>query len=139
MRSFDSDIVTINRKPEDVFTFLSDFRNFSPLMPEQVSNWQTTGDQCSFTVAGMMNIGLRITEKVPFQKIVMMGEGKLPFDLGMSAFISNKAGIAEVKLVVDAALNPFTAMAVQKPLSEFVNALVHKLKEVLEKNPEAMA
>lgn len=134
MRSFESDIVTISRKPEDVFSFLADFRNFTPLMPEQVTNWQATGDSCSFTVAGMMNIGLKITEKQPFEKIVMQGEGKLPFDIGMNASIKESAGNSEVQLTIEAALNPFTAVAVQKPLAEFVNVMAHKLKEVLEKN-----
>lgn len=134
MKAFDSDIVTIRRKPEDVFHFLSDFRNFTPLMPEQVSNWQATAENCSFTVAGMMNIGLKITEKLPFEKIIMQGEGKLPFDIGMKVKIKDIAEDSEVKITIEAALNPFTAVAVQKPLSEFVNVLAYKLKEVLEKN-----
>ena len=137
MRTFESDNVIISRKPEDVFLFLSDFQNFTPLMPEQVSNWQATADNCSFTIAGMMNIGLRITEKSPFSKIVMQGEGKLPFDIGMKAIIAGSGTFSEVRLIIEAALNPFTAVAVQKPLSEFVNVLVYKLKEVLEKAPEA--
>lgn len=137
MRSFESDIISIRRKPEDVFSFLSDFRNFTPLMPEQVTNWMATEENCSFTVAGMMNVGLKITGKLPNEKIIMMGEGKLPFDLGMNASIKESAGNSEVQLTIEAALNPFTAVAVQKPLAEFVNVLAHKLKEVLERNIEA--
>ena len=137
MRSFESDSIIIHRKPEDVFSFLSDFRNFTPLMPEQVTNWQATEESCSFIVAGMMNVGLKITGKLPNEKIIMTGEGKLPFDIGMNASIKESAGNAEVQLTIEAALNPFTAVAVQKPLAEFVNVLAHKLKEVLERNIEA--
>lgn len=134
MKAFNSDLVIIHRTSEDVFKFLSDFRNFTPLMPEQVSNWQATAENCSFTVAGMMNLGLKIIAKEPFEKIVMEGEGKLPFEIGMNAKIKDIAGDSEVKISIEAGLNPFTAMAVQKPLSEFVNVLALKLKEVLEKN-----
>ena len=58
MTDFISDKVKINRPATEIFKFLSDFNNFEKLLPEQVINWQTSGNTCSFTIKGMADIAL---------------------------------------------------------------------------------
>ena len=53
MTTIETDKVEINSSAEDIFKFLSDISNLEQLMPEQVANWESTGDECSFTIKGM--------------------------------------------------------------------------------------
>jgi carbon monoxide dehydrogenase subunit G len=128
-----SDAVTINRPQADIFNFISDFNNFGHLMPEQVVNYQSQTDSCSFEIKGLATLGLRIIEKIPYSKVTMKGEGKLPFDFKFiyaSDIVTDTS--AEIVLTIDADMNAFMAMMAASPLQNFVNMLAAKLKEVME-------
>ena len=79
MTRLSSDTVTCPRTGSDL-RFLSDFNNFQRLMPDQVTNWQSTSDSCSFTIAGMATLGMRIQEKDAHSSIKVVRDGKAPFD-----------------------------------------------------------
>jgi len=133
-KRIESDKVSISCPVEKVFGFLSNFDHFSALLPEQVINWQSNGDSCSFEVKGLATLGLRITEKVPFTKIGMQGEGKIPFGFTLNSFfehVSDQQCVAQ--MVIDADMNPFISMMVEKPLQNFVDMLIKRLKEEMEK------
>ena len=133
-RRIESQKIAIECKPEKVFNFLGNFDNFEKLLPEQVANWHSTGDSCSFEVKGLATIGLRITTKTPFSKITMMGEGKLPFGFTLNSFIQEAGNQhCQVQLVINADMNPFIAMMAEKPLQNFVDMLLPRLKEQMEK------
>ncbi|MFN8166643.1 MAG: hypothetical protein U0X76_10890 [Bacteroidia bacterium] len=63
MTRIESETATINKSAEEVYKFLSNFNNFGKLMPEQVTNWESTEDECSFTISGMASLGMKIIEK----------------------------------------------------------------------------
>lgn len=123
----------IERSAIEIFDFLSDFTNFSHLMPEQVENWTATRDMCSFEIRGLASLGMRMTERIPHNKIIMTGEGKIPFSFSLITNIDAfREGAANVQLVIDADMNPFIAMMAEKPLLDFVNLLSVRLKQVME-------
>ncbi len=133
-RRIESQMVIINCTSEKVFTYLGNFDNFASVLPEQVANWQSTGDSCSFEVKGLATLGLRITSKTPFTCITMKGEGKLPFGFTLESLISETAAQqCRVQLVINADMNPFIAMMAEKPLQNFVDMVVTKLKHEMEK------
>ena len=133
-KRIESEKVIINCDAEKVYHFLGNFDNFSSLMPEQVINWQSTGDSCSFEIKGLASLGLRITEKNPFTKISMQGEGKIPFGFTWdSLFREISHQQCEVQMVIDADMNPFISMMAEKPLQNFVNVILPRLKEEMEK------
>jgi carbon monoxide dehydrogenase subunit G len=133
-RRIESDKVIINCLPEKVYNFLGNFDNFTSFLPEQVAHWQSTGDSCSFEVKGLATLGLRITEKTPFAKISMKGEGKIPFGFTFDAFIQESAPQqCQVQLVIDADMNPFIAMMAEKPLHNFIDMILPRLKQEMEK------
>lgn len=128
-----SDSVLIKRSASDIFNFITDFNNFGHLMPEQVVNYQSENDACTFEIKGLASLGLRIVEKQPFSKVVMKGEGKLPFDFSLiydSKVLTPDS--TEIGLVVDADMNPFMSMMAASPLQNFINLLANRLKELLE-------
>lgn len=133
-KRIESNTEIINCKAEKIYNFLGNFDNFHSLLPEQVINWQSTGDSCSFEIKGLATLGLRITERVPFAKIKMLGEGKIPFGFTLEALMTEKADEqCEAQFVMDADMNPFIAMMAEKPLKNFVDMLVPRLKQEMEK------
>jgi carbon monoxide dehydrogenase subunit G len=129
MTRLESDKVTINKPAQQVYNFLSDFNNFGHLMPEQVTDWQSTGDECSFTIKGMAELGMKIVEKTPYTSIKIV-RTKAPFNFTLTATVEDKNSQSEVQLAFDADLSPMLKMMASKPLTNFLNLLVNKLKEV---------
>jgi carbon monoxide dehydrogenase subunit G len=133
-KRIESERVTIKSSPEKIFNFIGNFDNFSELLPDKVENWQSTGDSCSFEVKGLATLGLRITERVPFTKVSMTGEGKLPFNFTLAAEMHETAlQQCEVQLIIDSDMSQFIAMMAANPLKDFINTLVNKLKIEMEK------
>ncbi len=133
-RRIQSQWTDIACEPEKVFNFLGNFDNFESLLPDQVENWQSTGNSCSFDVKGLASLGFRITSKIPFAKICMIGEGKLPFNFTFNTEIRETApGKCQVQAVIDSDMSHFIAMVAERPLQNFIDLIVVKLKEEMEK------
>ena len=132
-KRIESDKLNINCQAEKVYNFLGNFDNFASLLPGQVANWHSTGDSCSFEIKGLATLGLRLIEKIPFSKISMKGEGKIPFGFTLySYFEESSPNQCQVQLVIDADMNPFIAMMAEKPLQNFVDMLLPRLKQEME-------
>lgn len=127
----ESDPSIINKPAAEVFSFLSNFNNFQKLMPPQVSNWQSTEDDCYFTISGMASIGMKITEKVPNSLIKVSSNGKVPFNFTLNiALTETTPSQTTGQLTFEADLNPMMSMMVEKPLRNFFNLLAGKMKEL---------
>ena len=102
-------------------------------MPEQIINWHSTPDQCSFTIQGMADLGMRIKDRKPFSSIIIESEGDVPFDFELICNLNElHQNHTEAQLIFNAQLNPMMQMLAKGPLQNFVNILVNKLKEVFE-------
>lgn len=122
---------TVVEKPADaIFNFLTNFNNFQKLMPEQVTNWQSTEDTCSFTISGMASLGMKIVEKYPNTLIKIAKDGKAPFDFTLDIQLKDLGTSSEVQIAFNAELNPMLKMMAVKPLTNFLNLLAGKLKDL---------
>jgi carbon monoxide dehydrogenase subunit G len=130
MTRIESDKTTVNKTAKEVYDFLSDFNNFQKLMPEQVVDWKSTADECTFTIKGMATLGMKIVEKTPNSLIKVIKNGSAPFDFTLSCMITDLQQQCMVQLAFDAELNPMLKMMATKPLTNFLNILVNKLKEL---------
>lgn len=127
----ESEIVQIDNSAQNIFNYLSDFRNFEKLMPPQVTNWQATPDECSFTINGMATIGMKIVEKTPNSKITISSNGKVPFEFTLLVLITETgANSCTGQLKFEAELNMMLKMMVEKPLGNFFNMLAQRMKEI---------
>lgn len=127
----ESDTVQIENSAENVFTYLSNFNNFQKLMPEQVTNWQSTPDECTFTINGMATIGMKIIDKLPHNKINIRSNGKVPFDFNLQVLLNEQgSNRSSGQLVFESELNPMLKMMVVKPLTNFFNILAQKMKDI---------
>jgi len=132
MASFKSDKITINRSDEEIYSFLSDFNNFEKLMPEQVTNWKSTNDSCSFTIQGMADLAMKMGERIEFSKVTYVSDGNKPFAFDLNTELNVDGDKTETQIILRADLNPMLKMMASRPLQNFVNLLVNKLKEVIE-------
>lgn len=133
MSEFSSEKLVIAAPTEKIFSYLIDFNNFENLMPEQVINWQSTAESCSFTIKGMADLAMRIEKKEPYELISYSSEGKTPFSFQLSFQISaqdDQNSIVDTTLKAN--LNPMLKMMASRPLQNLVNLLVEKLKHVME-------
>ena len=121
----------INKPASEIFSFLTNFNNFQKLMPPQVTNWQSTENDCSFTLSGMATIGMKIVDKTPNTLIKVSSNGKVPFNFTLDILLTETSPTQCIgQFVFDADLNPMMKMMVEKPLGKFFNLLAEKLKEV---------
>jgi carbon monoxide dehydrogenase subunit G len=131
MTRIESDVVTLAKPAKEVFEFLCDFKNIGTLMPEQVENFVTDGPICHFDIKGMASMGLAYGEKTPDSKIVMLKNGKAPFDFSL---VCEMTAVSEsstkLQLFFDADLNPLFKMMAEKPLTNFLNLLVHRYEQL---------
>ena len=120
----------IKASASTIFDFLSDFNNLKALMPEKVVNWSSTMTTCAFTIDGMAHLNMAFGKNVQNQKIVMVSEGKNPFNYDLNVHIGNLSDSeSEVHIVFNADMNAMLAMMAKKPLQNFVNILVDSLQE----------
>src|SRR5882724_4790864 len=101
MTRIESDKTTITKSAKEVFDFLSDFNNFQKLMPEQVVDWKSTTDECTFTIKGMATLGMKIVEKTPNSLIKVIKNGSAPFDFTLSCMIDDLQDQCTVQLAFD--------------------------------------
>ncbi len=129
----ESERTIINRSSDLVFDYISNCNNFGKVLPEQIKNWQSTEDQCSFEIEGMAKITLLVSEKKRPSKVVYTATADKPFGLEMVCdifFIDNQK--CEVVASMNAEIPPMIAMMAKKPLQNFADRLVVKLKHVCE-------
>ncbi len=116
---------------EQIFNFLNDMNNFETLMPEgKIEKWESSEDQCEFTIKGMARIGLKKETTNAPNHMKISSFGKVPFTFDLDINLKEQADHqTEVSMVFNGDINPFMKMMVEKPLRNFFNFLVTKAAE----------
>ncbi|SRR5690554_1692909 len=127
----------IKASDRDVFEFLSDFTNFTVLMPDKIENWKATKDSCSFTAKGYGDFGMKISKRDEYGLIEIINDENMSLPL---KFVfrwdirSVNSSSVEVLAAFDVDINPMMSVMVKKPLKKLSDVLVEKLKERMEMN-----
>ena len=129
MTRIESQQVVVNKSAEEIYSFISNFNNFNQLMPSSVQDLETTEETCSFSIKGMPTIRLKIGNKTPFTHVSMIADGgQIEFSLNCS--LKADGDNCKAQLFFEAELNMMMKMMVEKPLTNFLNILVDRLKEI---------
>jgi carbon monoxide dehydrogenase subunit G len=126
----------IKANQHKIFAFLSNFNNYEKLMPEQIVNWQSSEETCSFTIKGMADIKLKFARKEQPSLLELVPDGKSPVNFSLLVKISPdplNEQHSTVQVHVDADLNPMLAMFARKPFENLANTISTELKKVFEK------
>ena len=98
-------------------------------MPNSVQDLKTTENTCSFCLKGMPTIRLKIGNKTPFTNVSMVADGgQIEFSLNCS--LEENGDNCKAQLFFEAELNMMMKMMIEKPLTNFLNALADRLKEI---------
>jgi len=133
MTTFESPIKTINKTQEDIFTFLSDFNNFTPLIPaDKVEGWRVEGEECYFKIPNVGDVSLKIIEKEAPNTIKIAPAGKVPFEFNFWVQLKSVAPYdTKMKLTIKADLNMMMKMVAKKPIQNGIEAIADGLAAFL--------
>lgn len=130
MKKFESKRVILNASAPNVYGFIGDLSNLKKFMPEQVTNWQASADTCSFTIKNMTTLNLRINERVPFERIDVIPDGKPPFNFKLQLLLYPQTETqSEASFLISADLNPIYSMMASKPLQNLVDLMAQNMEK----------
>jgi carbon monoxide dehydrogenase subunit G len=124
----ESQRVQIPASPEAVFAFASNLNNFDKLLPmDRISEWESTHSYCSFKIQGTATIDMQVAELNGPGTLLLTSGTRSPFSFTVRVDIQPTASGSDAGLVMDADVNPFLKMMVEKPLSNLFNFMANKL------------
>jgi carbon monoxide dehydrogenase subunit G len=128
--NYESRSGSLSCTPREVFDFVTDIRNFEQFIPEgTINNWMSGKDTCSFSVSMIGTVSLRIEIKEPYNKVIFSGDAlkKNDFSLILN-ILENANSNAEVKVLLQAELNPMLKMMANKPILQFLEMLIREME-----------
>ena len=125
----ESKIHKIENSDEYVYNFISDFRNFKDLIPqEKVSDWNATSDKAEFSLEGIGKVGLQIAEKQPYKLVKISNQETVPFDFFLWIQLKKvEENDTRVKITIKADFNPIVKEKKKKPLQQFADTLAEQM------------
>lgn len=131
MAEYESKNVLLNADRANVYTFLSDFRNFNELIPDKVKDWEATAESCSFKAEGAGQVKLRYKSK-SHELIEIEPDMNLPVSGEIVLFVKLDDQLPKTKAIVGAhvSIPPMFKMMLSRPLKN----LLEMIAEALEKH-----
>ena len=131
---FESRTGTLSCDSVEVYNFVTDIRNFGQFIPDgTITNWQAESDSCSFSVSVVGVISLRITGREPHGKVIFSGDALKKNDFVLTLnIIKGRSDSAEVKILLEAELNPMLKMLANKPIVQFLEILINEMEKFRE-------
>jgi len=128
--NFESRTGTVSCSAEEVFMFVTDIRNFEQFIPEgTINNFLADKESCSFNVSMIGKVSFRLAEKKEFSRVVFEGDALSKEDFRLILdIIDSGTGSVQVKVFVNAILNPMLRMMAKKPLEQFLEMLVSEME-----------
>jgi hypothetical protein len=80
MKKFESPMAQAAIPVSEIYKRCSSFEQLGNMMPEQITNWDVQGDECSFEIQGMASVVLRFKDRIPERKVTIASV-KAPFSL----------------------------------------------------------
>ena len=129
MTNFKSPDVEVSLSAEQLYDKLSNLNNLQDILPSEITDFQSTEDSCSFKMGGMPKVNLVIAEKTAFSKIILQAENsQIPFSLECN--IRQNRENCKAVLEVNTELNMMMRMMLEKPLTNFLNAIAKSLSQI---------
>ena len=126
MTEYTSNQEKVNKPDHIIYTALSDFNNFTPLLGDKVEGWCVDGETCSFKVKGF-NIKLEIASKEQNKYIKLQGVD-IPFEFSFWLQIKSLAiDDTRIRIVVHAKLNAMMKVMLGKKLQKGIDDMVQQI------------
>lgn len=130
MTSFLSDPVEIVTNSAKLVDFFDDMNNFRRIMPEQIEEWESDKESCTFIIKNLGKLGMKkdVEADPKMVRFLSSETSKVKFILVLhlkSITQSNQ----EVSFEILSEMNSFVEMMARRPLTNFVNILTTNLKK----------
>ncbi|MEE4214043.1 MAG: SRPBCC family protein [Bacteroidales bacterium] len=131
LSSYESRIGKVSSGSKEIFTFVTDMRNFSRFLPgDVIENWEASADECSFEVTPVGKAKVGIVQKDQFHTIKYTGYGLNNTEFFLWIQLKEvKEKDTRVKITIKADLNPGLKMIASKPINKFLDKLVSGMEE----------
>ncbi|MDD3876389.1 MAG: hypothetical protein PHT69_07190 [Bacteroidales bacterium] len=133
MITIESKKENINASDKSIFDYLGNFNNFETLVHDKIEDWHSDENSCRFSVKGLATIALRIRDKFPNSKIIVMSDGQSPVDFTLIFnidFLTENSSVFYIEFLAE--MNMLMSSMLKTPLQNFVDLLAKKLKEKYE-------
>ena len=127
MTEFISEVKTVPYNDNEIFEKLSDLTHLEKLKDKipthQVTEFSFDRDSCEFTVSPVGKVKFSIVERQP-NKTIKLSADQSPIGVSMWIHLEQiEEGQTEMKLAVQAQLNPLLKPMLSKPLQEGINKM----------------
>jgi len=121
--------IIVNKSSEQLVQMLKNPADYRDLMPDSLQSFEAREDGFKFSLKGMPEIALKISEVSDREVVLKSAASNLDFELKgtMNPLAENQT---EVQLLFDGKFNPFIKMMVEKPLQNFINSLSDSLEKL---------
>ncbi|MFI3331022.1 MAG: polyketide cyclase [Rikenellaceae bacterium] len=127
MKEYTSKQAQIQREPSQIYSVLSKFSNFTPMLADKVEEWQADEDTCSFKVKGM-TAKLRIIEREENKIVKITGEDGTPFEFFFWIQLKQVAPYdTRMRLVLKIELNMMMKMMIGKKIQGALDQIVDQV------------
>ncbi len=130
--TIESKTVTCHTTAQKLYDFLSDFNNFSRLVPAGQLDIKTTCDTCTLNVAGFMTITLSYWERVPYSRIVIApaanSNSPIPFKVAIVLTPNGDDSVQCCMLAESDGGNPMMNMMLKPKLRDGMDKLLDQLQ-----------
>lgn len=127
MEKYESKQHQIRRSADQIYTALSSFSNFTPMLADKVEEWNADEDSCSFKLKGM-TARLRIVDREPNKTIKIQGDEGSPVDFTFWLQMKEVAPYdTRMRIVVHAELNMMMKMLIGKKLQGAVDQMAEAI------------
>jgi carbon monoxide dehydrogenase subunit G len=123
--------VTINKPVDQVYSFLADMNNHRQLMPNNITEWQSTVNEASFNIENITKLSLKISGRITNREIVIIPAEKPPFDMKLKWELSASDNASQAKFIITADLNMLMKMLASGPLQKLATEETQNLAEIL--------
>ena len=114
-----------------IYDFITDFNNFRNLIPvDQVTDWESSEERCTFKIDPVGKTGLQIIEKSPFKLIKISSIPDLAqydFTIWIQLVSDNESG-TKIKITIEPRVNQVILPFVKTPLKQFVDGLIDRIE-----------
>ena len=131
LSNFESRKGNLTCTAQECFTFTTDLRHFEGFIPDgTINNWKAEKETCSFTVSMLGTVSVRITDRDMYKRVVYKGDALKKNDFELILNINgNDDQPAEVKVILNAELNPMMKMIAAKPIERFLEMLIAEMEK----------
>ena len=118
----------ISADKSELFAFLEDLTNYEQLMPDQIADWEAGKDKFRFSVPGMAEIGMKLSEVKRYERVALSSDGKVPFNFSLTFRITPGDESQQAYIEFAGDVPAMLSIMAKKPLQNLIDHMMRSLR-----------